>query len=122
VWVFAALAIVALLGILYWLFFAGAAHDGLLTVALASVMGGVLGNLYDRLGLYRAPWKQDGREFGVRDWILFCYEDWVWPNFNIADSMLVCGAALLVWHAFRQQPPRDVQPAATNDRASRHGA
>jgi len=113
VWVFAALAIVALFGILYWLFFAGAAHDRMLTIALASVMGGVLGNLHDRLGLYRAPWMVGGRDYGVRDWILFCYRDWVWPNFNIADSMLVCGAVLLVWHAFRQQPERVAQPASS---------
>ena len=25
---------------------------------------------------------------------------WPWPTFNLADSSLVCGAALLVWHAF----------------------
>ena len=25
-----------------------------------------------------------------------------WPNFNVADSLLVCGAAALVWHAFFQ--------------------
>jgi lipoprotein signal peptidase len=25
-----------------------------------------------------------------------------WPVFNIADSLLVCGAGLLVLHAFRQ--------------------
>ena len=24
---------------------------------------------------------------------------WHWPTFNLADSSLVCGAALLVWHA-----------------------
>ncbi len=117
VWVFAALAFVAILGILYWLFVAGAARDGLLTVALASVMGGVLGNLHDRLGLYDAPWQPGGREFGVRDWILFRYQDWVWPNFNVADSMLVCGAALLVWHAFRQPSPQAAQTAHGGDHA-----
>ena len=48
---FAALSIVALIGILYWLFVAGAAEDLLLTVALGPVTAGILGNLYDRLGL-----------------------------------------------------------------------
>ena len=28
-----------------------------------------------------------------------------WPIFNIADSLLVCGAALLVWHAVRAEHP-----------------
>ena len=25
---------------------------------------------------------------------------WPWPNYNLADSSLVCGAGLLIWHAF----------------------
>jgi len=37
----------------------------------------------------------------VRDWILVMIGNWPWPNFNIADSLLVCGAGLLLWHAFR---------------------
>ncbi len=48
-----------------------------------------LGNLYDRLGLwwqsdYPVEWRS-----GVRDWILLCYKGLTWPNFNIADSLLV---------------------------------
>jgi hypothetical protein len=31
--------------------------------------------------------------------------------------MLVCGAALLVWHAFRQQPQQAARPARTTDTA-----
>jgi signal peptidase II len=100
VWFFATLSIVAALAIVYWLFVARAAHDRLLTIALASVMGGILGNLYDRLGLWTLP-GSDERICAVRDWILFEYHGWTWPNFNIADSLLVCGAAALVWHALR---------------------
>ena len=48
--IFAASAAAAAVGILYWLFIVGAASDRLLNFALAAVMGGVLGNLYDRLG------------------------------------------------------------------------
>src|SRR5688500_8002303 len=48
---FAALSIVAAVAIPVWLFWFRAARDLWLTVALGSVMGGVLGNLYDRLGL-----------------------------------------------------------------------
>jgi lipoprotein signal peptidase len=29
-----------------------------------------------------------------------------WPNFNIADSLLVCGACLLMWHAFIWREPK----------------
>jgi signal peptidase II len=39
----------------------------------------------------------------VRDWILVMIGSFHWPNFNLADSMLVCGAILLVWHAFRDE-------------------
>ena len=53
---FAALSIAAAVGILVWLFAAGAARDWLLTVALAIVTIGILGNLYDRLGLPGLVW------------------------------------------------------------------
>ena len=99
---FAILSILAAIGILVWLFRFGAAKDRWLTGALGSVMAGILGNLYDRMGF----WYEIGMPLqwrsGVRDWILFRYGDHTWPNFNIADSMLVCGAAMLMWQAFRE--------------------
>jgi signal peptidase II len=52
---FALLSVVAVLAILSWLFLAGAARDRWLTIALGCVMGGILGNLYDRLGLWAGP-------------------------------------------------------------------
>ena len=44
--------------------------------------------------------------FAVRDWILVMLGSYPWPTFNIADSMLVCGAILMVWQAFRGDGPR----------------
>lgn len=112
VWLFALLSMVAALGILYWLFVAGAAIDWRLTIALGGIMAGILGNLYDRLGLWSMP-GGGGRTHAVRDWILFQYKQWTWPNFNLADSFLVCGAALLMWQAFRSPPKHEaVSPAA----------
>lgn len=108
VWLFATLSVAAALGILYWLFVVGAANDWLLTLALGAVMAGILGNLNDRLGLWTMPGRPGERVYAVRDWILFKYEDWSWPNFNLADSFLVCGAALLMWHAFRSEPKREL--------------
>jgi signal peptidase II len=32
---------------------------------------------------------------------------WRWPNFNIADSMLVVGAAILFYHALRNPAPHN---------------
>jgi signal peptidase II len=113
--VFVALSVLAGLGILYWLFRGGAARYRLLTVALACIMAGVLGNLYDRLGL---PGLIDQGEVvhAVRDWILVMIFDWTWPNFNIADSMLVCGAILMIWHAWRHE---EAKPDASGAVASR---
>jgi signal peptidase II len=97
-WVFALLSMLAAVGILIWLFRCGAAHDWLLTIALGSIMGGIGGNLYDRLGLWQNPEQAGQYRSEVRDWILLRYGDYTWPNFNVADSLLVCGAALLMWH------------------------
>jgi signal peptidase II len=99
-WLFALFSIAAGLGIVYWLFVRGAAQDLWLTCALACITAGILGNLYDRLGLWWTIEAQHYPKYAVRDWILMCYENWVWPNFNIADMLLVCGAGLLVLHAF----------------------
>ena len=85
----------------------GAARDWLLTVALG---------LRDRRHLRQslrsagpAGARLDRRDRGhvpgapvhaVRDFILVMFGPWPWPTFNLADSSLVCGAALLLWHAF----------------------
>ena len=108
--IFVALTIFAAGGILYWLFFAGGAHDLWLTLALASVWGGMLGNLWDRLGLHHLTWHY-GDRFGdrvyeVRDWIHFQIEGlFDFPVFNIADSLLVCGVTLLMWQTLRAERP-----------------
>lgn len=108
---FAIASIFAAIGVGSWLFIFGGARSLWLTIAMGLVMGGIIGNLYDRLGL----WHQDGMpvewKSGVRDWILLTYGDYTWPNFNIADSLLVIGAAMLAWHSFTLQPP--VAPPAT---------
>ncbi len=105
---FAGLSVVAGLAIVYWLFVAGAARDLCLTIALACVMSGVLGNLYDRIGMPGLSWKFGDRAgepvYAVRDFILVMIGDWPWPTFNIADSLLVCGAGLLLWRGFVAPP------------------
>lgn len=113
---FASLSMLAGVAIPLWLFIWKAARDLWLTIALGSVMGGLLGNLYDRLGLPDYLWPGRGAEVGqpvyaVRDWILVQWSDQLrWPNFNVADAMLVIGAIALVWHAVRG--PGAVAPAA----------
>jgi signal peptidase II len=118
--VFAAASVVAALGLLVWLFWFRAARDRWLTLSLACVMAGVLGNLYDRLGLPGLAWPAGfpghapGEPvYAVRDWILVMIGRWPWPTFNIADSLLVCGAGLLLVHAFVVKPPVDPAPSQT---------
>jgi signal peptidase II len=103
---FAVLSVLAAVGVVVWLFWFRAARDLLLTIALGCVMAGIGGNLYDRLGLWQVPGVPGAFRNEVRDWILFRYRDYTWPNFNIADSLLVCGACLLLWHGLRGENPQ----------------
>jgi len=99
--IFAALSVVAAVGIVTWLFYFRAATQWWLTIAMGCVMGGIFGNLYDRLGLWWQPGYPEPWKSGVRDWILWQAGDaYKWPNFNIADSLLVCGAGMLLWQSF----------------------
>lgn len=105
---FAALSIVAVVGILAWVFIFGAWTDRWLTFSLGMVTGGILGNLYDRLGWGFTEGFPESIRNNVRDWILFQLEGVPffepWPNFNIADSLLVTGAIMLFVHAFLFAP------------------
>ena len=104
---FAAVSVVAIVGVIYWLFVRRAAHDSLLTVALGSISGGILGNLYDRLGLWHTAEVREEFHYGVRDWILLRYGEFTWPNFNIADCLLVGGVAVLSFHLIFRSPKND---------------
>jgi signal peptidase II len=110
---FVALSAVAVLGIGYWLLWGGAAHEWVLAVALGGITAGILGNLYDRLGLPDLKWHRPlgghavgDKVYAVRDWIHFQCPLFDWPIFNIADSLLVCGVAALVLHAYVLEPRR----------------
>ena len=66
--------------------------DGVLVVALTLVLGGALGNLVDRF--VRAPGFLRGHV------IDFVSVGW-WPVFNVADSCITIGAALLIVRSLR---------------------
>jgi signal peptidase II len=110
VWVFATFAVIAAIGLPTWLFRYGAVSDAWLTFALGCIMAGILGNLFDRLGLHGETWWYDPERIGttayaVRDWILLQWGDkYRWPNFNIADSLLVAGAGIVLLKAFFEKP------------------
>lgn len=110
---FAGLSVVAAIAILVWLHRYRAIDSWWLLVALACVMSGIFGNLYDRLGLWDPPTQRPDWSSGVRDWILLTYQGFHWPNFNIADSLLVCGAIMLAIHSFCMAPvPEDHESQA----------
>jgi signal peptidase II len=99
-WLFASMSIIAAGAIFYWLF-RGAAQSRWLTVALALIMAGTLGNLYDRLGLHDLRNLEGQVEHAVRD---FLYIEVInWPIFNFADSYLVTGAIMLLIHSFQME-------------------
>jgi signal peptidase II len=67
-------------------------------IALALILGGAIGNLYDRVVYHY-----------VIDFIDVHLGPYHWPDFNFADSAIVIGACLLVLEIFRPQP-EDEQP------------
>ncbi|MDG2389162.1 MAG: signal peptidase II [Planctomycetaceae bacterium] len=92
---FAALSLVAVVAVLYWLFIKGHAKSLWLTLSLASIMGGTLGNLYDRLALHGCRNAAGDLEYAVRDFLRFELWGYHWPVFNYADVFLVTGAGML---------------------------
>ncbi len=86
-WFFTALAFAVSVAILVWLRRLPGSQRRL-AAGLALVLGGALGNLWDRL--------QHGY---VVDFIDVYYGGWHWPAFNVADSAISIGAALLILDA-----------------------
>ena len=68
-------------------------------VGLALILGGALGNLWDRL--------VSGR---VVDFLLFYVGQYQWPAFNVADSAIVIGAGLLVIEIMFTKAPAAEKP------------
>ena len=83
-----------------WIVYLLRRHPGerLFALALALVLGGAVGNVIDRI-LFGA----------VVDFLDFHAFGWHWPAFNVADSAITIGAALLILDAF---PPGAKRPGA----------
>ena len=91
-WLFALIAIVVSAVLVVWLKRLGR-NDTWLAVALALVLGGALGNLYDRVALGH-----------VIDFILVHWQNrWYFPAFNIADSAITVGAIMLALDMFKSK-------------------
>lgn len=73
----------------------------LFSAALALVLGGAIGNVIDRIVLG-----------AVVDFLDFHAYGYHWPAFNVADSAITCGAALLIWDGLRPRKPHAAPPPA----------
>ena len=92
----------------------------LFTVILGMITAGICGNLYDRLGwhgLVYPEWHDKAGDpiFAVRDWILCMIGTFPWPNFNIADSLLVCSVILLLLHWLLWEKKEVGEPTVQSD-------
>ena len=66
----------------------------LLCLALTFILGGAIGNLLDR------------SYYGfVIDFIYVHYDAYYWPAFNVADSFISIGVALILYDAFKNKKP-----------------
>jgi signal peptidase II len=85
-WLFTGIAAIVSAGILYWLVTLPSKGRRILAMGLALVLGGAVGNVIDR-SFYGY----------VVDFILFHYQEWSYPAFNIADSAITCGVILILY-------------------------
>ena len=85
-WALVALTSMIAIGLGIWL---KSVQTRLLAIAIGLVIGGALGNIYDRI------------VFGyVADFLQFYVGNWSFAVFNVADSCITVGAVLLVWDSF----------------------
>ena len=69
----------------------------LLDMGLALILGGAIGNLIDRIAYGK-----------VVDFLLFHAYGWSYPAFNVADSAITVGAAILIIESFMPRKPAGV--------------
>ena len=97
-WFFVGLAGTISLAIVWWLYTLPARGYPWLTIGLAMILGGAVGNGIDRLTLGH-----------VVDFLHFHWQDWWFPAFNVADMAITSGAIMLVidalMHSRRSKVP-----------------
>jgi signal peptidase II len=88
-WFFVLIAVAAS-GLIIWMLHRHR-KERFLCIGLALILAGAIGNLIDRV-LVGA----------VVDFILLYWRQYQWPAFNVADSCITVGAAMLIWDSLRQ--------------------
>ncbi len=99
-WFFSAVAIV-ISGVLV-VMLSRPHRDRLVPLALSLVLGGAIGNLWDRLTLGH-----------VVDFVQLHAGGYYWPAFNVADSAICVGVAILVWDGLRGDPAKPESKATS---------
>lgn len=98
---FAVVSAFAAIAISVWVFRSDRVRlDFWLCLALGMILGGAIGNCYDRIIFH-----------GVRDFLHFYKIDY--PVFNVADCALVAGTAILVVQSFLVKDPKPSATAAS---------
>ena len=92
---------VTISGVLLWML-KNNQSNRVLSIALALVLGGAFGNLYDRVV-----------HGYVIDFVQWHAAGYFWPAFNVADSAICVGAGLLIFDSFRK-PALESPPGAAN--------
>ncbi len=109
---------------LIWTLWTSGHDERLKSASLAMIIGGAIGNLYDRT--LRPMVELDSRP-GVRDFLdWYAPDDWAlagwlrergmtthWYTSNVADVLIVCGVILLAWLIITEKKPAEAQPAGT---------
>ncbi|MCG2581431.1 MAG: signal peptidase II [Marinobacter sp.] len=91
-WFFVVLAIGVSVALVVWL--RSLKHyETWLAVAIALILGGALGNVYDRIV-----------HGYVVDFLHFYWQDWHFPAFNLADTAITIGAGMMILDMFRKPP------------------
>lgn len=101
-WFFAIIAVGASIALTIWL--SRVKNDEkLLAIALPLIIGGALGNLYDRLV-----------HGYVVDFLSFHVAGWYYPAFNVADIGITLGAVALIWESIMGERRRKKAHAASH--------
>ena len=87
-WFFTVIAVMISVALMVWLYLLPRGQ-WLLGISLGLILGGAIGNLWDRVMLGY-----------VVDFISVHYEGWYFPTFNIADSAISVGAACMLLDSF----------------------
>jgi len=85
-WLFAGIAFIVSIVLVVWLTRLKGHKETWLAIGLALILGGALGNLYDRVVLGYVV------DFICAHW----QTDYYFPAFNLADSAITIGAAMLI--------------------------